>query len=470
MKGKKRIVFQILSFATAAVLTAGALTGCGTTKSDKDEQGRTVVRVGAYPSQEGTAKNDWDAKWAKFEQDNQDIKIEPDQWAFDLKTFYSKAAGGQLPNTFPVYFTEVGQCIDAEYLADITSALKERGYEGKFNPKILDIVSRDGKTYAFPTYAYVLGLGYNTEMFEAAGLMSEDGTPQQPKTWDELVEFAVKIKEATGKPGFVLPTSSKNGGWLFSCVAWSFGVDFMEQAEDGKWTATFNTPEAVNALQWVKDLKWKYDVVPSNTLIDNAEYYKLFATGNAGMIITGAGVPSTVVKYGMKPEQLGMMALPAGPKRHVTLLGGRVWGMSENSTEDQIDAAIRWTETSYNYNPTDDFKTTTENTIKLALENNQLVGIKGMSVWSDNAESVVYENKLIDENANCNINHVKLYNEFVKSNVEIQPEEPVCAQELYGVLDGCIQEVLTNENADCAALIEAACRDFQRDYLDNLTY
>lgn len=277
---------------------------------------------------------------------------------------------------------------------------------------------------------------------------------------------------AGGNPqqGEKIHVSIKSGGWLFSCIAWSFGVDFMEQSEDGKWTATFNTPEAVEALSWVKDLKWKHGVLPSNTLIDNGEYYKLFATGNAGMLITGAGVPSSVVKYGMSPDKLGMMALPRGPKRHVTLLGGRVWGMSENSTADQIDAAIRWTETSYNFNATDDFKTTAENNIKLALENNQLVGIKGMSVWSDDAESAVYESKLIDENANCNLNHVRLYNEFVKSDVEIQPEEPVCAQELYGVLDGCIQEVLTNENADCGALIEGACRDFQRDYLDNLTY
>ena len=38
--------------------------------------------------------------------------------------------------------------------------------------------------------------------------------------------------------------------------------------------------------------------------------------------------------------------------------------------------------------------------------------------------------------------------------MEIQAEEPVCAQELYGILDSCIQEVLTNKDADCAALLK----------------
>jgi len=91
-----------------------------------------------------------------------------------------------------------------------------------------------------------------------------------------------------------------------------------------------------------------------------------------------------------------------------------------------------------------------------------------MSIWSTNSESLSYEHSLIDKNANANQNHVKLYNDFVTDcPAEIQAEVPVCAQELYGVLDGCIQEVLTNKDADCAKLIKEACADFQANYLDN---
>ena len=87
-----------------------------------------------------------------------------------------------------------------------------------FNKSVLDIISKDGKIYAFPTGAYVLGLAYNTEMFQAAGLMESDGTPKQPKDWYELAEFAKKIKDATGKAGFVFPTSTNYGGWIFTPV------------------------------------------------------------------------------------------------------------------------------------------------------------------------------------------------------------------------------------------------------------
>jgi len=467
-KGK---VFKVTSMALSLIMSVGLLAGCSGGSSDKDEQGRTVISVGAWPSKEGVKLDNANARKARFEEANPDVVIEPDVWTFDRKSFYAKAAGGQLPVVYNAGFTEVPELISSEYSADLTDVLKKRGYEGMFNEDILEVISdSEGNVKAFPHSAYVLGLAYNTELFEKAGLMENDGTPKQPKDWKEVAEFAVKIKEATGKSGFVFPTSANNGGWIFTPVAWSFGVDFMEKDKDGKWRATFDTPEAVEALQYIKDLKWKYDVLPSNTLIDGTEYYKTFATGNAAMMITAGDYPRKVTQYGMVPDQVGMMAMPAGTKRHVTLLGGGVWCVRDDATEDQIDAAVRWLETEYNFNLTEEFKINTQKDIEKKLSENELVGVKAMSIWSNKSEAVAWNNQLIDEKANSNPNHVRLYNEFVVNcPAEIQTEEPVCCQELYGILDNCIQEVLVNKDADCAELLKKANSDFQSNYLDNLT-
>ena len=258
---------------------------------------------------------------------------------------------------------------------------------------------------------------------------------------------------------------------MFTCVAWSFGVDFLKQESDGKWTATFDGQEAVDALQYIKDLRWKYDVLPSNTLIDSSEYFKSFATGNAAMLICADTISSSVSSYGMMPDQLGMMAMPAGPKKHVTLMGGGLSCLRNDATEDQIDAALRWIEMEYNHKVTENYKTNLNNKIDEKLAANHLVGIKSMNIWNGDTESFEYKSKLIEEKANSNINHVKLYNDFVENcPAEIQPEEPVCCQELYGILDSCIQEVLLNENANCAEILKKANSDFQVNYLDNLTY
>ena len=463
---------KTISLMAAVMLMCSSFVGCtGSEKTSADGE-KTKISIGRWPSKEGKEKDDMEAKKARFEEANPKFEIVPDNWSFDLKSFYPNAAGGQLPTVDGTHFTEASQIIAAGYSADITDQLKKDGLYDQFNPQVLDLVSKDGKVYAFPYSCYALGLAFNVDMMGAAGLMEADGTPKQPKDWYEVAEFAVKIKEATGKPGFVFPSSSNLGGWIFTPVAWSFGADFMEKGSDGKWKAIFDSPEATEALQFIKDLKWKYDVLPANTLIDGTEYYKIFGTAGAGIQITAGDVPRQLTQYGMQPEQIGMMAMPAGPKRYVTLMGGSIQAISNTATDKQIEGALKWLETTYTPEATDEFKKNTETSISNSLEKNELVGIKSMSVWNTDSDAVKFNNNLIDSKANANINHVKLYNDFVANlgDCELRPEEPVCAQELYGILDSCIQEVLINKDSDCAALLKNACADFQVNYLDNLDY
>lgn len=466
---KKRLK-KAVGIALAAVLTVSFAGGCNQkAANDKDAEGRTILTVGLWPDREGTALTQIEERKTRFEKDNSDVVIERDYWSFDRKTFYAKAAGGTLPTYFRTQFTEVTEMGKSDYAADLGKVMKKYGFTDKINPAVLECVTYDDKIIAVPSAAAILGLSFNVDLFEKAGLLEADGTPKQPKEWDEVVEFAKIIKEKTGQAGFVLPTANRSGGWIFSSIAWSFGVNFMKQDDDGKWIATFDTPEATAALQWFKDLKWKHDILPSNTLIDGEEWYRIFGTGKAGMSVMAGDYPKRVVTYGMKPEQIGIMAIPAGPKKHVTLLTGEVHAVSSKATDDQIDAAMRWIKTISTFEATDEFKKNKEDTIKQDLAEGKLIGIKVFSPWKTDTDAVKYEHSLIDKYRNANENHFRLYNEFVANcPIEIRPEEPMCCQELYSVLDDCIQEVLTNKDADCAAVLKKANSDFQQNYLNNI--
>ena len=246
-------------FATAMLcMMLAAVAGCTptvTTDRDKNNQGQTIISVGNWHSKEGASMDLITKQKAEFEEANPDIAIIPDTWAFNLDTFYSKAAAGQLPNVFYSNFTEIEKIIAGDYGADITEGLKRAGYENVYNPKVLDLISRNGKIYTYPTDTYSLGLAYNVALFEQAGLMNEDGTPKQPKTWDEVVEFGKKIKEATGKAGFIIPTMNNTGEWLFTPIAWSYGVEFVSGNKEDGYTATFDCQEMYDALQFISDLK-----------------------------------------------------------------------------------------------------------------------------------------------------------------------------------------------------------------------
>ena len=464
--------FKTISLALALTTACAAFSACGTKTNDKNADGQTMISISDWPDKDGAIKDEAEDKKSRFSKDNPDVAVTGDNWKFDLKSFYAKAAGGQLPTVYQTHFTEASAIIDAGYSADITDELKKRGLDTQFNKQILDIVSKDGKVYAYPYSAYALGMAYNVELFKKAGLMEADGTPKQPKNWNELAEFAVKIKEATGKPGFVFPTANNNGGWQFTQIAWSYGADFMKQDSNGKWKAVFNSPEAAAALQWIKDLKWKYDVLPANTFIDHTELYKTFGTGGASMVIGAGDTPNKLTAYEIDPNSVGMMATPAGPAKWVTLMGGSILAITNKANDKQIDGALKWIEMSNTPDATDEYKKNTEQSFQTNVDKGMLITVKSMSPWASDSEALKFRDEMIEKYRNGDEGHVKLYNDFVADlgDCELRPEEPVCAQELYGVLDNCIQEVLTNKDADPAALLEKANSDFQANYLDNLDY
>ena len=460
----KRILCVVL-----VVLMFASLTGCGDTNTGRNADGKIAISVSGWPAPDADTYPIAQEREQGFEAENPDVDLTGDTWVFDLKSFYPKAEGGTLPTLYRCNFTEVQRIMDGEYAADITDVLKNRGYDGKFSKQVLDVIAKDGRIYAFPMSTYILGLGVNMDLFKQAGLVEADGTPMQPKDWYEMAEFAQQIKEKTGKAGFVMPSKENAGGWLFTMIAWSFGAEFMKQDDNGNWVATFDSPECAEALQFIKDLKWKYNVIPENILLNNGDVAEYLATGKAGITITSGTIGTSVAGFEMDPDSLGMMAIPRGPKRYVTLLGGDARGIRDDATQEQIDACIRWLEyTGSGYDIDESGKKALTETIEKNKANGAVIGIQTLTPWNENSPKLQFQHELIEKYANVSPNNVRLYNEFLKdTTVEVQPEEPICAQDLYGLLDTCIQEVWGNQNADCAEILKKANSDFQTNFLNN---
>lgn len=462
---------KILSCIIAVSIAVVAITGCtpSNTVNDKDEQGRTVISVGNWPATEGEYLTRITKQKAEFEEANPTMAIEPDTWTFDLQSFYSKAAGGQLPGLYYANFTEIEKIAAGGYYTDITKGLERAGYKDAFDPRLVDLITYDGDIVTFPTDFYATGMSYNVELFKKAGLVDENGVALQPKTWDELVEFAKTIKEKTGKNGFIVPTTNNYGGWLSTPLMWSYGVEFMKQNKDGSYIATFDSPEMVAALEWIRDLKWKHHVIGDEALVTPDDSRRQFALGNVGMMMN---LPKykTLLNYEMPLEHIGAMAVPAGPKRHVTLTGGYCATVKEGSTEDQIDVAIKWLEkTGDGGKVTEQAKKNLETSFQNTLNNGDVVGLLGLSVFAGDNEYRKLQLELTEKYRNIDTKQVKLYNDSLNDeSIELQPEVPVCAQELYGEIDKMIQQILTDKNTDIAAMVKKANSDFQANYLNNL--
>ncbi|MDO4293119.1 MAG: sugar ABC transporter substrate-binding protein [Eubacteriales bacterium] len=479
MKKRVKTIFGALSIAVMTLSACGTnserqdLKDTGVNESEKEnttvsDSHKPVELTVAWVAEEsGEYAGQMEIK-EKFEEAYPYITIKPDTMQFDVQTFYTKAAAGQTPDLYWVSATEVQKIISGGYAADLTDYLSDEKYLEQMNETVLEQISKDGRVYSIPQSVYAMGLMYNASLFEKAGLLNEDGTPQIPETWEEMAEMAVKIKEATGKAGFIIPTIKNQGGWMFTPIAWSYGVEFMTQGEDGKWQAAFNTQECVDALQFIKDLKWKYDVMGANTLLDYSEAAKQLSIAGAAMTPMAPDVVDKLQANEMPLDNVGIMAMPAGPVKRVALSGGRYNMVSSGASEEQIEAAIKWIEfNGYGPDLTDTSRETIESFYKMQNENNIPVGIKPLVPYKESAEVTAFRYEMIDKYCNIIPEHVKPYNDaIVSADVKYQVEEPVYTQELYAILEKCIQEVLTNQNADCKKLISDACEEFQSAYLD----
>ena len=440
-----------------------SVAGCGNKKMVQNSN-VIEISIGNWPSDTEEANLEQHNKWVELMKEKYpNIKIVPDVGAYDVQTFLTKVNSGQLPTLFITYFTEASKIINDGYALDITDLMSKYGYKTAIKQDILNMVSSNGRIYGLPTYAYAMGLMINMNLFERAGLVREDGTPKIPQTFDELADAAATIKAKTGKAGFVMPTMNNCGGWHFMNFAWSYGTEFMKQ-ENGRWTATFDSQECINALQFVKDLKWKYNALPENTFVDLAEMQRTFATDEAAMFFSSPPCDNLISNYGMSKDDIAIGCIPEGPKGKYALMGGGINMISPDATPEQADACFKWMDIiGLSVELTDEALKSQEEFYKLRADKGLIVGAEGLSIW----ENRVGEEKrtaIIEKYRNVNKNLFQEYTAF--NNVTIKPEEPVACQQLYKVLDSCIQEVLNNKNADPAMLLKKANADFQKNYLD----
>lgn len=455
----------------AAVMAVLSMTACNTNKTETNSaenvDGKTVITVADWPGEEKPEDLErMNALKESFETENPDIIIEPSTYVYDVDTFLPKAMTGQLPTLFKTVYTEVEKIVDAGYAADLTEGMTKKNMVAALNDTITDVVSEDGKYYAIPQQLYVQGLMCNMELFKQADLLDENGIPKFPQTYEELAETAKIIKDKTGKSGFALPTTANCGGWHFMNIAWSYGVEFMEE-QDGKWKAAFDTQECYDALQYVKDLKWKYDVLPSNTFAAMGDIETLWSTDQLAMYFRPADSARGMIDtYGVSKDNFSYGRVPEGPVGRVAQMGGTVYMMSNTATAEQIDAAIKWIEfQGYSPEVNDKVKQNKRDSASSTMSKGYVAGITSIPIWT-NPEYIEFEAEIASEYSNVNTD---LFAEYIENkDVTIRPEEPEKCQELYGILDSCIQAVLTDENADVQQLIHQAAEDFQTNYLDKM--
>lgn len=452
---------KIAMTALVLVCAAGMMFAGGGKDSGS---GKTTLKLGIWPEETLTGDIQMHEGFLKeFQASHPDVTVEPLFYKYATDTFVSLAESGQLPTVFETWFTEPQKLIDNEFVKDITDELKARGWIEKMNPSIANLLSKNGRIYGVPRDAYALGLMLNVELFKEAGLVDANGVPLYPKTWDELAQTAKIIKDKTGQAGLCLLAKDNAGGWHFTNIAWGFGAQFETFDKNGRVVAHINTPEVAAAVQYVKDLKWKYDVLtPDPTNEDWGTGFRALGTGTAAMYIAAQDAVNQPTQVnGLDVNSLALVPVPAGPKGQYSLMGGTPYMFAANATAEEVNAALDYLVIMGKSPDVTDRSISGMKADAANRYNEGIPVIPPFPAWTDKA---LLDARDAAEAPYRNVD-MALFNEYYTKTTEttnLKSEEPILAQDLYAELTKVLQAVLTDKNADINKLLDTAQNNFQK--------
>ncbi|GAB2924998.1 extracellular solute-binding protein [Nonomuraea fastidiosa] len=222
--------------------------------------------------------------------------------------------------------------VDASRFADYASVGALEPYADKisdvqdFYPKLRETYTYDGRFYCVPKDFSTLALIVNDDLWKKNGLTEDD----IPTTWEELTAVTKKIKDVT--PLTFSDTRDRVGAFMVQAGGWITSADGKQ--------ATGDSPENLQALQYVKDLLTGKQAQYAKAL--DAEWGgEAFGKGKAAMTIEGNWIKGAM-KADYPDVKFSVHELPAGPKGKGTLSFSNCWGIAAKSK--QKAAAISFVE------------------------------------------------------------------------------------------------------------------------------
>jgi ABC-type glycerol-3-phosphate transport system substrate-binding protein len=249
---------------------------------------------------------------AEFEAENPNIKIQIEEVpnADILTKLTAYAEGDDLPDVIDGQFG-LASFINLDAALDITEMVDAEGLRESFIPVALQAgTDGEGRILGLPFYTGTDALYYRLDHFEEAGL--DPAAP--PTTWAELAEAAQALTN---------PRAGRYGFGMYGKTHTVRCIHFMQNngpdgemlrldRDSGIWTILVNSPESIEAIEYMVSLARDLKVVPPNVVeMDYPANVAAFSAGNISMLTTGPWGAQTFI--GTNPEIEGKFGVALHP-------------------------------------------------------------------------------------------------------------------------------------------------------------
>ncbi len=256
----------------------------------------------------------------------------------DLTKLTAAIAAGDAPDIAVLNAPFIMEVAARNVLEPLDQYIDAAGFDmSQFYDYTITNMTFEDKIWGLPNGVDTRFLYYNKKLFEEAGLDPE----APPTTWEELLDYAelLTIESDSGdleQIGFI---PNYGNSWLYLYLLQNGG----QMVSDDGLTATLNTPEVVEALEFMVE---GYDRLGGAEMLN--AYVSAYATatgaddplltGEVAMVINGNWAIETYARYGadmMDDIGYAYAPTPTGDD-FVTWSGGWSYGMpkgAENTSE-----------------------------------------------------------------------------------------------------------------------------------------
>lgn len=159
-----------------------------------------------------------------------------------------------------------------------------------------------------------------------------------------LIRIAVKLTDhSVGIYGYAPVLFAEGGGREFTQWAVQAGLS-VQSLKNGTVSLDVGTSAAAEVAQFLKEMRWRYDVTPPTDKCYYDNLLKMFADGKIAMMMLPATRESfqRLVKLGMPTNDIGVGMLPAGPQNRDHLMFGRCLIINSQLDREHRAAAFKW--------------------------------------------------------------------------------------------------------------------------------
>ncbi|WP_433257042.1 ABC transporter substrate-binding protein [Streptosporangium sp. CA-135522] len=298
-----------------ALLCAGALVtaaaGCSSSGSG-DSGGKVTLSYGIWDKNQKPAMEKIAQEFGKTHP-GITVKVELTPGSKDYWTkLQTSAAGGSAPDVFWMNGPRVGLWASQGALLPLSDRIAKDGFDTtKFPESLNSLYTLGGKQYGVPKDFDTIGLWYNKNLFDKAGVKYPDAS----WTWDDVRTAAKKLTDSgKGVYGIAAPAWSQE---LYYNTIYQAGGYVI--SPDGKKSG-FDDPASIEGLRFWVDIINKDKSSPTIQQLEDTDPIQMFQNGKTAMFYDGS---YDAIAYN-QTEGLNadVVPLPAGPKKKAVIIHG----------------------------------------------------------------------------------------------------------------------------------------------------